>query len=228
MSTDASTTPEAPDASLLRWFDAPTPGQPDSGTLNPVYELLDRHIITGDADAPALTAADLQGTDVTLSYAESLDRVAKLAGGLRLFAVGPGVPVRIDSAVAPLASRLAVLAVQRIGGRAVLGDAQPELTIPVRIEALEPAGEESAEASNTVGRAEAHFALDHPQRRLLSRFEDTRVCDDSADIAVDALVRDARIEPAAVEPLSPTLVIEVDAEGHEITALQAALSAHSA
>ncbi|MYM20351.1 hypothetical protein GSY69_10340 [Brevibacterium sp. 5221] len=207
------------------WFAPPGRlGEGHPGTLNPVYERLDRAIIDGRADEPALAGIGPDGARAELTVAEALDRVAKIAGALRLLAVGPGVPVRIASGVAPLTAELAALAVQRIGGTVVwgAGDAPGAPAAPVVIEpdAEEPAGASAAERG-------VHSAFAKPLRRLPSRVEGTRVRDERDGASLDALVRDGRIEPAAVEPLPADQVIEIAADGARTTALEAALSSRT-
>ncbi|MFL6091127.1 MAG: AMP-binding protein [Aeromicrobium sp.] len=55
------------------------------------FELLDLHVVRGKADA--LACADESGA---LTFAQLLDRVASVAGGLSVLGVGIGHPVHID------------------------------------------------------------------------------------------------------------------------------------
>ena len=94
------------------WFVRPGPGRPE--TLNLAYNALDRHVIRGLAERPALVSSDQQ----VQTYAELLQQVAQLGGGLRELGVTPGLPVLVglswgvDAVVAGLAcARLGAVAV---------------------------------------------------------------------------------------------------------------------
>lgn len=204
----------------LQWFSRPGDDRP--GTLNPVYGLLDRAIIDGAADDAVITAVGPTGQETTLSAAEALDRVAKIAGSLRLFAVGPGVPVRIASGVAPLSAELVKLAIWRVGGCVVWGDENSAHPAPVVVEPEESAEPQQEPAPADESTAQAHSPFDKPLRRIPSRVEGLRVHDDRDGASLDALVRDGRIEPAAVEPLRADHVIEITPAGSRVTALDAA------
>lgn len=74
---------DASSAPLYRWF-------PDA-RLNTCYNALDRHVITGRADQPALIHdSAVTGTSRTYTYAELLDEVARLAGVLQALGVEKG------------------------------------------------------------------------------------------------------------------------------------------
>ena len=65
---------------FYRWF----PG----ARLNTCYNALDRHVIAGRADQPALIHdSPVTGTTTTYTYAELLDRVARFACALRALGV---------------------------------------------------------------------------------------------------------------------------------------------
>lgn len=55
------------------------------------FELLDRHVVSGNADRVACT--DASGS---LTFAQLLDRASAVAGGLAVLGVGPGHPVQVD------------------------------------------------------------------------------------------------------------------------------------
>jgi propionyl-CoA synthetase len=92
---------------FYRWF--------TGATLNTCYNALDRHVIAGRADQPALIHdSPVTGTTATYTYAELLDLVARFAGALRGFGVGQGDRVVIYLPMVPEAV-IAMLACARIG-----------------------------------------------------------------------------------------------------------------
>jgi propionyl-CoA synthetase len=126
---------DATRAPLYRWF-------PD-GVLNTCYNALDRHVIRGRAEQPALIFhSAITGVRRTYSYAELLERVAQLAGGLRELGVQKGDRVVIYLPMVPEAA-MAMLACARIGAvhsvvfggfaptelAARIDDAQPKVVI---------------------------------------------------------------------------------------------------
>ncbi|GAB3673895.1 AMP-binding protein [Angustibacter aerolatus] len=98
---DRSTSP------LPRWF-------PDA-RLNTCFNALDRHVIAGRADQPALIHdSPVTGTVRTITYAELLDRTARFAGALRALGVGVGDRVVVYMPMVPEAV-VAMLACARLG-----------------------------------------------------------------------------------------------------------------
>jgi propionyl-CoA synthetase len=94
-------------APFYRWF-------PD-GRLNTCFNALDRHVVRGRADQPALIYdSAVTGAQQTLTYAELLERVAAFAGGLRALGVGKGDRVVIYLPMIPEAV-IAMLACARLG-----------------------------------------------------------------------------------------------------------------
>ncbi|WP_375426615.1 propionyl-CoA synthetase [uncultured Friedmanniella sp.] len=90
-----------------RWF-------PD-GVLNTCYNALDRHVVRGMADEPALIFhSAYTGTRRSYTYAELLERVAQLGGALRELGVTRGDRVVIYLPMIPEAV-FAMLACARIG-----------------------------------------------------------------------------------------------------------------
>ena len=90
---------DASSAPLYRWF-------PDA-RLNTCYNALDRHVIAGRADQPALIHdSAVTGTSRTYTYAELLDEVARLAGVLQALGVEKGdrvviyMPMSVEGVVA--------------------------------------------------------------------------------------------------------------------------------
>ncbi len=107
------------------WISAPTRALDDSnppmyrwypdGTLNTAYNALDRHVIAGRADQPALIFhSAITGARKTWTYAELLDHVARLGGVLQAMGVEAGDRVVIYMPMIPEAL-MAMLACARIG-----------------------------------------------------------------------------------------------------------------
>ena len=92
---------------IPRWY-------PDA-SLNTCFNALDRHVIAGRADDPALIFhSAITGDRRSYSYAELLDLVARLGGALRGMGVEPGDRVVIYLPMIPEAA-MAMLACARIG-----------------------------------------------------------------------------------------------------------------
>src|SRR3954454_15599191 len=92
---------------FYRWF-------PDA-TLNTCYNALDRHVIAGRGDQPALIYdSPVSGSSRTLTYAELLETVAAFGGVLRGLGVEHGDRVVIYMPMIPEAV-VAMLACARIG-----------------------------------------------------------------------------------------------------------------
>ncbi len=112
-------------AGLVDWFKRPRTVLDDSsppfyrwfpdGTLNTCYNALDRHVVNGRADQPALIHdSPVTGTRRRFTYAELLAEVAAFGGVLRGFGVEPGDRVVIYMPMIPEAV-VAMLACARIG-----------------------------------------------------------------------------------------------------------------
>lgn len=92
---------------LYRWF--------SDGMLNTCYNALDRHVIDGRADQPAVIhESAITGKSLTLTYAQMLERVARFAGALRMAGVEKGDRVVIYMPMVPEAL-IAMLATARLG-----------------------------------------------------------------------------------------------------------------
>ena len=93
---------EQPDPPKFRWF----PG----GRTNLSWNALDRHVVAGHGDRPALIALDERGARRTFTYRELLDDVKRVASGLRGLGIGKGdritiyMPTSAEAIVAMLAS----------------------------------------------------------------------------------------------------------------------------
>jgi propionyl-CoA synthetase len=92
---------------LYRWF--------SDGMLNTCYNALDRHVIDGRADQPAVIhESAITGKSVILTYAQMLEKTARFAGALRMAGVEKGDRVVIYMPMVPEAL-LAMLACARLG-----------------------------------------------------------------------------------------------------------------
>jgi propionyl-CoA synthetase len=92
---------------FYRWF--------TGGQLNTCFNALDRHVIAGRGDQPALHYdSPVTGTSRTLSYIELLDQVSRFGGALRALGVDKGDRVVIYMPMVPEAA-VAMLACARIG-----------------------------------------------------------------------------------------------------------------
>jgi propionyl-CoA synthetase len=92
---------------LYRWF--------SDGMLNTCYNALDRHVIDGRADQPAVIhESAITGKSLTLTYAQMLEKVARFAGSLRMAGVEKGDRVVIYMPMVPEAL-IAMLATARLG-----------------------------------------------------------------------------------------------------------------
>ncbi len=182
------------------WFARPT--ETSAGSLNLAYNALDRHVVRGLADAPALLHPfAAAGARSSYSYADLLERVAQLGGAFRELGVRPGRQVVL---ALPLVPELVIglLACARVGAVAVpvLDDA-PEA---VRRLGLDPAVDAPAvvlvdaarkpavdAALVGAGRSADHQVVLRPEPGTL----DASVGD--FDLAV--LMRPGSFEPAACE-----------------------------
>ena len=112
-------------ARLVDWFAKPTRALDDSrppfyrwfpdATLNTCYNALDRHVVNGRADQPALVHdSPVTGTRATYTYAQLLEQVAAFAGALRALGVEKGDRVIVYMPMIPEAV-IAMLACARLG-----------------------------------------------------------------------------------------------------------------
>ena len=92
---------------LYRWF--------SDGMLNTCYNALDRHVVDGRADQPAVIhESAITGKSLILTYAQMLEKVARFAGALRMAGVEKGDRVVIYMPMVPEAL-IAMLATARLG-----------------------------------------------------------------------------------------------------------------
>lgn len=146
---------------LYRWF--------SDGMLNTCYNALDRHVIDGRADQPAVIhESAITGKSLTLTYAQMLEKVARFAGALRMAGVEKGDRVVIYMPMVPEAL-IAMLATARLGAvhsvvfggfapaelAARIDDAKPKVIVsascglePTRIVEYKPMLDESIQLAN--------------------------------------------------------------------------------
>ena len=199
-------------ARRVHWFTRP--GALDAehpGLLNPVYELLDFPVAMGRAEDIFLTAENARGDAVELTFEDALDRVAKIAGVLKLMGVGDGAQVSIAPEVAALPAELIRMGAFRLGGQVVPAGSghAPAVTVTAT---------EVPETS--AAQRGAHQAFSKPVRALESHFEGTSARVDGQDFTLDVVVRDARIEPAAVAEVRADAILHVQADGTRLSALE--------
>jgi propionyl-CoA synthetase len=116
---------------FYRWF--------QGGQLNTCYNALDRHVIDGRGDQPAVHYdSPVTGTARTLTYAQLLDQVSRFGGALRALGVDKGDRVVIYMPMVPEAV-VAMLACARIGAvhSVVFGGFAPG-ELAARIEDAQP------------------------------------------------------------------------------------------
>lgn len=165
--------------------------------MNPVYELLDFPVAMGRADDVFVRDRNCFGELVELTFAEVLDRCAKFAGVLRLMDVGEGTCVSVACDVSPLTAHLVRLGAWRVG--ACVAPADPDASVRV------VAGETPAQSPSERG---AHQAFSKPVKALPSHFEGAVALFEGNEFVLDTVVRDARVEPAAVVELRPDSVVQ--------------------
>lgn len=162
---------------LYRWF--------SDGMLNTCYNALDRHVIDGRADQPAVIhESAITGKSSTLTYAQMLEKTARFAGALRMAGVEKGDRVVIYMPMVPEAL-MAMLACARLGAvhsvvfggfapaelAARIDDAKPKVIVsascglePSRIVEYKPMLDESIE-----------LAVHKPNRCIILQREQHRV-----------------------------------------------------
>ena len=195
---------------FYRWF-------PDA-TLNTCYNALDRHVVNGRADQPALIHdSPITGTTTTTTYAELLETVAAFAGALRGLGVEKGDRVVVYMPMIPEAV-VAMLACARIGAvhSVVFGgfaanelairidDARPKVVVaascglePSRVVEYKPLLDRALELAEH--RPEACIVKQRPQATAAM----TEGRDIDWDVAMKAGATDPApcIEVAATDPL---------------------------
>ncbi|HEX5511640.1 MAG TPA: propionyl-CoA synthetase [Actinomycetales bacterium] len=209
----ATTILDADNAPFYRWY--------VGGMLNTCFNALDRHVIDGRGDQPALIH-DSPVTDSTrtYTYAQLLEQVAKFAGVLRVLGVEPGDRVVIYMPMVPEAA-IAMLACARIGAvhSVVFGGFAPS-ELAARIEDAEPVVVVSASCGIEPTRVVQYKPMldaalersSHQPRHcvVFQRPQAEAEMTQGRDLDWAALMKDTTIEPAEavqVEATDPLYVL---------------------
>ncbi|NYI71395.1 propionyl-CoA synthetase [Naumannella cuiyingiana] len=190
-----------------RWF--------ADGILNTCYNALDRHVINGGADAPALIQhSAMTGARRTYTYAELLEHTAKLAGVLRALGVERDDRVIIYQPMIPEAV-MSMLACARIGAihSVVFGGFAPS-ELAARIDGAEPKVIISASCGLEPGRVvEYHPILEKALERadhapehciVVQREQAPAELKEGRDLDFAQLMRSTAIKPAPAADVAAT------------------------
>jgi propionyl-CoA synthetase len=212
-------------AGLVDWFSRPTVVLDRSrppffrwyvdGTLNTCYNALDRHVIAGRGDQPALVYdSPVTQTQRTFSYAQLLADVAAFAGALQSFGVEPGDRVVIYLPMIPEAV-VAMLACARIGAvHSVVFGGFAAAELAVRIDDAKPVVVVSASCGVEASRVVDYSSL--LNRALEIAEHEPRVCVvkqreqlraelvAGRDVDWAAAMAVGRLEPASCVPVAAT------------------------
>ena len=192
---------------IYRWF--------SDGILNTCFNALDRHVIRGRGEQPALIFhSAYTGTRRIFTYADVLQRVAQLAGGLRELGVGKGDRVVIYLPMVPEAA-FAMLACARIGAvhSVVFGGFAPN-ELAMRIDDAQPKIIISASCGLEAGRViEYKPLLDAALARashqpdycvILQREQVKAELDEPRDLDLALLMRPGLFAPAVCTDVAAT------------------------
>jgi propionyl-CoA synthetase len=182
---------------FYRWF--------RGGVLNTCYNALDRHVIHGRADQPALIYdSPVTGSQRTLTYAQLLEQVARFGGVLRALGVDRGDRVVIYLPMVPEAV-VAMLACARIGAvhSVVFGGFAPH-ELAVRIDDAKPRVVVTASCGIEPTRAIAYKPLVDAALALATHTPDRCVVLQRPQLLADLGERDVdwatAMKPGAVDP----------------------------
>jgi propionyl-CoA synthetase len=192
---------------FYRWF-------PDA-TLNTCFNALDRHVVRGAADRPALVYdSAVTGTKRTFTYAELLAEVAAFGGALRALGVAKGDRVVIYLPMIPEAV-IAMLACARIGAvHSVVFGGFAAQELAVRIDDARPKVVVSASCGIEPARVvEYKPILDRALERashapdavvVKQRPQATATMVEGRDLDWDVVMRAGRADPAACVEVAAT------------------------
>jgi propionyl-CoA synthetase len=205
--TPATTILDAENAPFYRWY--------VGGMLNTCFNALDRHVIDGRGDQPALIHdSPVTGSTRTYTYAQLLEQVAKFAGILRMLGVDCGDRVVIYMPMVPEAA-IAMLACARIGAvhSVVFGGFAPS-ELAARIDDAEPVVVVSASCGIEPTRVVEYkpmldAALERSSHRpshcvVLQRPQSPGQMTEGRDLDWAALMKDTTIQPAEAVPVQAT------------------------
>lgn len=197
MSREPGSTREREREPAVDWFTRPRSGRP--GVLNLTYNALDRHVVRGLADVAALR---VPAQAATYRYAELLERVAQLAGGLRELGVRPGRPVLVRL---PWTTELvlALLACARLGAVAVPLPRAGSAAETKLLAASQQVGRPALALVDRAGHRDLAFAEPHdrPDFTVVLRPEPGTL-DRKGDVDFAALMRPGQFEPAVCAELA--------------------------
>jgi propionyl-CoA synthetase len=191
---------------FYRWF--------AGGVLNTCFNALDRHVIDGRADQPALIYdSPVTGTVRTYTYAELLDLVARFAGVLRSLGVEQGDRVVLYMPMVPEAV-IAMLASARIGAvhSVVFGGFAPA-ELAVRIDDARPKVLVTASCGIEPARvipykpmvdAALDLAAHTPERVVVLQRPQATAEMGPRDVDWATVMRPDAVEPAAAVPVAAT------------------------
>jgi propionyl-CoA synthetase len=191
---------------FYRWF--------TGGVLNTCYNALDRHVVAGRADQPALIYdSPVTGTVRTIAYAELLELVARFGGVLRELGVERGDRVVIYMPMVPEAV-VAMLACARIGAvhSVVFGGFAPA-ELAVRIDDAQPTVVVTASCGVEPTRvvpykplvdAAIDLAASKPTRCVVLQRPQVTAEMGERDVDWDTVMRPEGVEPAAAVPVEAT------------------------
>ncbi|MGI3782822.1 MAG: AMP-binding protein [Janthinobacterium lividum] len=224
----------APEAGALDWFTRPS--ATSTGSLNLAFNALDRHVVRGLADEPALLHPfAAAGTRSSYSYADLLEQVGQLGGALRELGVTPGRTVVLALPVGPELV-FGLLACARIGAVVVplIDDApdgigrlghDPAVDRPAVVVVDSPRRAVVGAVLGAAGRAPDYEVVRQPEAGTVDASAGT------FDLAV--LMRPGSFQPAACAELAPgspfllrlspsdaagTTTVHDQAWGHELAA----------
>ncbi|MCW2805279.1 MAG: AMP-dependent synthetase and ligase [Propionibacteriaceae bacterium] len=212
-------------AAAIDWFRTPSTVLDDSaaphyrwfpdGRLNTCYNALDRQVIRGLADEPALIFhSAITGARQTYTYAKLLELVAQLGGALRDLGVARGDRVVIYLPMVPEAV-IAMLACARIGAiHSVVFGGFAATELAARIDDAQPKVVISASCGLEADRVVAYKPLleaalakasHQPSHCVILQREQLRAeLVQPRDLDFDLLMRPGSCEPAVCEELAAT------------------------
>ncbi|MGH3356246.1 MAG: AMP-binding protein, partial [Nocardioidaceae bacterium] len=197
---------DASEPPFYRWF----PG----ATLNTCYNTLDRHVVDGRGDQPALIYdSPVAGHKRTFTYAQLLEQVASFAGALRAMGVGHGDRVVVYMPMVPEAV-VAMLACARLGAvHSVVFGGFAARELAVRIDDATPKvvvsascgieGSRVVEYKPLLDRA-LELAEHRPDSCVIVQRDQCQATMTEGDVDWDTAMKAGRSDPAGCEPVAAT------------------------